>query len=107
MMHNGSDENLQPKVPTERPDPAVADSGPEASAQDRPGFDLGGSTQQEDPTTGTTIPGGPRTDPARGGSATGRAGGLTDVSGSRSLGNDGDSGSAAGGGPTDGSGGPS
>lgn len=98
----------EPRVTTERPDPKEADRKPDSGAQDRPGFDLGGAT--EDNATGVgsnTVPGGPRGSAASGTDAGGRATGLTDPSGSRSLGNKGEPGSASGSGPTDGSGGPS
>lgn len=99
---------MEPKVPTERPDPAAAAHTPEGGGEDRPGFDLGGA---QDPAPGggrSTIPGGPKGSPASGTTGAGRATGLTDPSGSRSLGNGGtEAGSAAGAGSTDGSGGPS
>lgn len=100
-------EGLEPKVPTERPDPKVAAREPGADAKDRPGFDLGGAQDDAAAATGSAvIPGGPRGSVGADQTGTGRAGGLTDPSGSRSLGNEGDSGSEAGGGPTAGSGGP-
>jgi hypothetical protein len=95
-----------PKVPTERPDPKAAARDPGSGAQDRPGFDLGGAKGDNATGVGSgTIPGGPRSSPGTG-TTTGSGDGLTDTSGSRSSGNRGDAGSAAGGGPTDGSGGP-
>jgi len=98
----------QPRVPTERPDPKAASRDPQPGAKDRPGFDLGGTAEDNKSTVGSNvIPGGPKSDPAPGGEGTGRAGGLTDPSGSRSLGNRSGPGSASGGGSTDGSGGPS
>lgn len=105
-MSSAKDQTPQPKVPTERPDPKTAARGPGPDGETRPGFDLGGQSGGEAATTGTVTPGGPRSDPGQGGTATGRASGLTDLSGSRSLGNEQDSGSGAGGGPTSGSGGP-
>jgi len=97
-----------PKVPTERLDPKAAARDPGPGAEDRPGFDLGG-VKGGDNKTGvgsSTIPGGPRSSPGTGTDAGGRATGLTDPSGSRSLGNEGDAGSEAGSGPTNGTGGP-
>jgi hypothetical protein len=96
-----------PKVPTEHPAPKAAARGPKSGGEDRPGFDLGGA--KGDNATGvgsSTIPGGPRSSPGTG-TTTGLGDGSTDTSGSRSSGNRGDAGSAAGAGPTDGSGGPS
>lgn len=102
----GNDRDLEPKVPTEHPDPKAAARGGGPGSEDRPGFDLGGAADTSG-ATGNVIPGGPRGDPASGNSATGRAGGLTDVSGTRSLGNEGgEAGSASGGGAPSGSGGP-
>jgi len=98
----------QPRVPTERPDPKAASRDPRPGSKDRPGFDLGGAVEDETDNVGSNvIPGGPRSDPASGGEGSGRASGLTDTSGSRSLGNRSGPGSASGGGSTDGSGGPS
>ena len=95
-----------PKVPAERPDPQAAARDPAAGSEDRPGFDLGGATDK----TGTgsnTVPGGPKGSPVAGTTGAGRATGLTDPSGSRSLGNEGaEPGSASGAGPTEGSRGP-
>lgn len=68
--------SLEPKVKTEHPDPKAAERKPEGG-EDRPGFDLGGASE-EGRTGGskTTIPGGPRTDVAGGASgATPSAGG--------------------------------
>ena len=94
-----------PKVPTERPDPAAAARKPRSGAEDRPGFDLGGSDETDATGVGSaTVPGGPKGSASTGATGTGRGSGLTDPSGSRSLGNEGDSGSEAGGGPTAGSG---
>jgi hypothetical protein len=100
------DKNSEPRVPTERPDPETAARDPRPGAQDRPGFDLGGSVDESNKTQvgSGTIPGGPKGSTSSGTDAGGRATGLTDPSGSRSLGNEGDSGSGSG--PTDGSGGP-
>lgn len=104
---SSKDQGLEPKVPTERPDLEAAARGGGPDPEDRPGFDLGGASDK-DGATGNVIPGGPRGDAASGSTATGRASGLTDPSGSRSLGNEGsEAGSASGGGPTSGSGGPS
>ena len=103
------DSNSGPRVPTERPDPEVAGRDPGPGAQDRPGFDLGGAVNENNANTvgSNTIPGGPKGSPSNGTDAGGRATGMTDPSGSRSLGSDGPKGgSDAGGGPTDGSGGP-
>jgi hypothetical protein len=95
-------------VPVERPDKKAAARDPKGNAQDRPGFDLGGAVEPENKGQSQLPPRGPAGDPASGGTATGRASGLTDPSGSRSLGNrGGEPGSASGSGPTDGSGGPS
>ncbi|MEE1655963.1 hypothetical protein VB618_07130 [Microvirga sp. CF3062] len=98
-----------PRVPTERPDPEEAARDPGPGSQDRPGFDLGGAVNDSNKTQvgSGTIPGGPKGSTSQGTDAGGRATGLTDPSGSRSLGNEGDAGSDSGGGPTDGSGGPS
>jgi len=100
--------NSGPRVPTERPDPEDAARNPRPGSQDRPGFDLGGSMEPTDEAgVGSgTIPSGPKGSPSTGTDAGGRATGHTDPSGSRSLGNEGDAGSDAGGGPTDGLGGP-
>ena len=98
--------NTGPKVPTERPDPEAAARDPGPGSEDRAGFDLGGAIDRT-ATGSNTIPGGPKGSPASGTTGTGRAAGLTDPSCSRSLGNEGgEPGSAAGGGPTSGSGGP-
>lgn len=90
----------EPRVPTERPDPKAAARKPEAGAEDRPGFDLGGA-EDRDAGGGMADPKGST---ARGADGLGRAGGLSDPSGSRAQGDDGNAGSAAGVGPTDGSG---
>lgn len=102
-------QNSGPHVPTERPDPEDAARNPKPGSQDRPGFDLGGSVDEpnEAGADANTIPGGPKGSPSSGTDAGGRATGLVDPSGSRSLGNEGDAGSDSGSGPTDGSGGPS
>ncbi len=102
-------QNSGPRVPTERPDPEAAARDPGPGAQDRPGFDLGGSVDESNKTQvgSCTIPGGQKGSTSHGTDAGGRATGLTDPSGSRPLGGDGTGGSDAGGGPTDGSGGPS
>jgi hypothetical protein len=97
----------RPKVPTERPDPKAAARDPAAGSEDRPGFDLGGAVEPENKGQSQLPPRGPAGTAASGSTATGRAGGLTDPSGSRSLGNEGsEAGSDAGTGPTKGSGGP-
>jgi len=96
-----------PKVPLERPDKAAAGRDPKGAAEDRPGFDLGGAVEPENKGQSQLPPRGPAGSPASGSTATGRATGLTDPSGSRSLGNRaGEPGSASGSGPTEGSGGP-
>ena len=93
-----------PKVPTERPDKAAAARDPKGDAEDRPGFDLGGAVEPENKGQSQLPPRGPAGSAAAGATATGRATGLTDPSGSRSLGNDGpEPGSASGSGPTEGS----
>lgn len=101
-------QNSGPRVPTERPDPEAAARDPGPGAKDRPGFDLGGAVNEENATGvgSNTVPGGPKGSTSNGTDAGGRATGLTDPSGSRSLGDEGNAGSDAGGGPTDGSGGP-
>jgi hypothetical protein len=87
--HQDDDRNsLEPKVKTEHPDPKAAGRKPEGG-EDRPGFDLGGSSEEGRKGPTNTIPGGPLTSPS-GGVASGGAGGGSD----------------AGGGPTAGSGGP-
>jgi hypothetical protein len=99
-----NDPKSGPRVPTERPDPQAAARDPGPGAEDRPGFDLGGAVDETTSVGSNTIPGGPKGSPASGTDAGGRATGLTDPSGSRSLGNEGDAGSEAGSGPPDGSG---
>jgi hypothetical protein len=93
----------EPRVPTERPDPKAADRKPGPEAEDRPGFDLGGAVDESNAVGSNVIPGGPKGSTSHGTDAGGRATGLTDPSGSRSLGNEGDAGSEAGAGPTSGS----
>jgi hypothetical protein len=102
-------QNSGPRVPTERPDPEAAARDPGPGSQDRPGFDLGGAVDEagKNQVGSGTIPGGPKGSTSHSTDAGGRATGLTDPSGSRSLGNEGDAGSDSGSGPTDGSGGPS
>ena len=95
-----------PIVGAEHPDPNAAGRDPQAGAEDRPGFDLGGAVGEETTVGSNTVPGGPKSATKLATGATGRAGGYSDVSGSRSLGNEGDSGSDAGSGPSSGSGGP-
>jgi hypothetical protein len=102
-----TDPKSGPRVPTERPDPEAAARDPGAGAEDRPGFDLGGAVEDANGVGSNTIPGGPKGSTSHGTDAGGRATGLTNPSGSRSLGNEGDAGSDAGSGPTDGSGGAS
>ncbi len=93
------------KVPAERPDKQAAARDPKAGAEDRPGFDLGGAVEPENKGQSQLPPRGPAGSTASGSTATGRAGGLTDPSGSRSLGNEGgEPGSASGTGATKGSG---
>ena len=96
-----------PRVPTERPDPEAAARDPGPGAEDRPGFDLGGAVEDANSVGSNTIPGGPKGSTSHGTDASGRATGLTNPSGSRSLGNEGDAGSDSGAGPTSGSGGAS
>ena len=96
-----------PRVPTERPDPEAAARDPGPGAEDRPGFDLGGAVEDANSVGSNTIPGGPKGSTSHGTDAGGRATGLTNPSGSRSLGNEGDAGSDSGAGPTSGSGGAS
>ncbi|PVE25044.1 hypothetical protein DC522_07450 [Microvirga sp. KLBC 81] len=101
-------QNSGPRVPTERPDPEDAARNPKPGSQDRPGFDLGGSVDETNATgTGSsTVPGGPKGSTPSGTDAGGRATGLTDPSGSHSLGDEGNAGSDTGGGVTDGTNGP-
>ena len=99
-----SDPKSGPRVPTERPDPEAAARDPGPGAEDRPGFDLGGAVEDANSVGSNTVPGGPKGSTSHGTDAGGRATGLTDPSGSRSLGNEGDAGSDSGAGPTDGSG---
>ena len=82
-----------PKVPLERPDPKAANREPAPGAQDRPGFDLGGSVDENEPTDGSNAtPGGPKGSTSQGTTADGRAGGLTDPAGSRPCNGGSDSG---------------
>ena len=99
-----SDPKSGPRVPTERPNPEAAARDPGPGAEDRPGFDLGGAVEDANSVGSNTVPGGPKGSTSHGTDAGGRATGLTDPSGSRSLGNEGDAGSDSGAGPTDGSG---
>ena len=69
-----SDDKFHPKVPTEYPDPAAAAQG-SAGKQDRPGFDLGGSTPDGRKGPVNTMPGGPVNPPA-GGTSGGSAHGM-------------------------------
>jgi hypothetical protein len=72
-----------PNVPTETADPRAAARKPGAGSEDRPGFDLGGSTDPSSEEAAGLPPGGPKGTTASGSTASGRAGGLTDPSGSR------------------------
>ena len=91
----------------QQPDKAAAARDPKDNAEDRPGFDLGGAVEPENKGQSQLPPRGPAGSAASGSTATGRASGLTDPSGSHSLGNEGaEPGSDAGSGPTKGSGGP-
>jgi hypothetical protein len=103
-MTNDQQSKSKSHVPQERPDPKAAARDPGSGAEDRPGFDLGGAVGEANPVGSNTIPGGPKGTTSSGTDAGGRATGLTDPSGSRSLGNEGDVGSDAGTGSTDGSG---
>jgi hypothetical protein len=97
----------QPDVLTEYPDPKAAARDPRPGSEDRPGFDLGGAVEPEDKAQSQLPPRGPAGTVASGSTATGRASGLSDPCGGRSLGNRaGEPGSASGVGPTKGSGGP-
>lgn len=92
-----SKQEREPRVPTERPDPKAAARDPRPGSEDRPGFDLGGAVEPENKGQSRLPPRGPAGSPAAGSTATGRATGLTDPSGSRSLGNEGgEPGSGAG-----------
>lgn len=75
-----------PKVPTERPDRQAAARDPKGGAEDRPGFDLGGAVEPENKGQSQLPPRGPAGSAASGSTATGRADGFSDPSGSRSLG---------------------
>jgi hypothetical protein len=104
IMAGGNESGL--KVPAERPDKQAAARDPKGGAEDRPGFDLGGAVEPENKGQSQLPPRGPAGSAASGTTATGRASGLSDPSGSRSLGNEGgEAGSDAGSGPTKGSGG--
>ena len=91
-----------PRVPEEHPDPKEAARQP--GGEDRAGFDLGGAKEEGTGVSSKTIPGGPKGSASHGVDAGGRATGFTDPSGSRSLGDDGNAGSASGAGPTNSSG---
>jgi hypothetical protein len=92
------------KVSAERPDKKAAARDPKGNALDRPGFDLGGAVDDNEDQS-QLPPRGPMGDVASGSTATGRSGGLSDPSGTRSLGNEGgEPGSASGTGATKGSG---
>ena len=101
---NTQDQDAGPQVPVERPDPEAAARDPGPGAEDRPGFDLGEAVGESNKGGSNIIPGGPKGSVTSGVDESGRATGLTDPSGSRSLSNEGDAGSASGAGPTDGSG---
>src|SRR3712207_5874035 len=101
-----NDPNSGPRVPTERPDPEAAARDPSPGSQDRPGFDLGGAVDEANTVGSNTITGGPKGSTSSGTDAGGRATGLTDPSGSRSLGNEGDAGPDSGRGPRGGRRGP-
>jgi hypothetical protein len=104
-MAGANDKGL--KVPAERPDKQAAARDPKSGAEDRPGFDLGGAVEPENKDQSQLPPRDPAGTAASGSTATGRAGGFSDPSGTRSLGNEGaEPGSAAGSGPTEGSRGP-
>src|SRR5919112_4621435 len=91
-----------PQVPQERPDPEAAARPSEGG--DRPGFDLGGASEEATGVGSSVIPGGPKGSPASGSDAGGRDTGYTDPSGSHSLGGDGNAGPGPGSGPTNSSG---
>ena len=102
-MANAKESGL--KVPAERPDKLAAARDPKGDAEDRPGFDLGGAVEPENKGQSQLPPRGPAGSAASGSTATGRASGFSDPSGSRPLGNEGtEAGSDAGAGPTKGSG---
>ncbi len=91
-----------PQVPQERPDSKAA--ARPVKGGDRPGFDLGGASEEATGVGSNVIPGGPKGSPASGTDAGGRDTGYTNPSGSRSLGGEGNAGSDAGSGPTNSSG---
>ncbi|MDR7035978.1 MULTISPECIES: hypothetical protein [Methylobacterium] len=62
-MSEAEDPGIEPKVPSERPDPKAA--GAPAGGADRPGFDLGGAADKS-VQSGTIPSTGPRGDPAIG-----------------------------------------
>jgi hypothetical protein len=72
-----------PKVPTETADPKAAARKPDPGSEDRPGFDLGGSTDPSSKEPAGLPPAGPKGTTASSSTASGRADGLTDPSGSR------------------------
>jgi hypothetical protein len=72
-----------PKVPAETADPKAAARKPEAGSADRAGFDLGGSTDPANKEAAGLRPAGPKRLTAAGSTASGRADGLMDPSGSR------------------------
>jgi hypothetical protein len=86
----------------ERPDKGAA-AQPPKGGQDRAGFDLGGSVDASNMESSDLPPGGPRASPGQGGTATGRASGLTDVSGSHPDGSKGGEGGSPGSGGASGS----
>jgi hypothetical protein len=81
----------------ERPDKEAA-ARPPKGGHDRGGFDLGGSVDPTNMASSDLPPGGPRASPGQGGTATGRASGLTDVGGSHPQGSEVSEGGAPGGG---------
>jgi hypothetical protein len=72
-----------PKVPTETAEPKAAARKPEGGGEDRPGFDLGGSTDSSTKGAAGLPPAGPKGTATGGSTGSGRADGLTDPSGSR------------------------
>jgi hypothetical protein len=71
---SATDESGQgPRVPTEHPDPEAAGRKPE-KGEDRPGFDLGGSSEEGRLGPTETRPGGPQGSPEIGSTRGGPAG---------------------------------
>ena len=87
-----------PRVPEERPDPKEAPR--KSGGEDRPGFDLGGATDEATGIGSNTVSGGPKGSSSSGTDAGGRDTGLTNPAGSRSLGDEANAGSDSGAGPT-------